>query len=214
MNNFATFSTILPPPPLSAFANGTDVTVYQGSDGKIDLTPEGGIAPYDFKWSNGRTLEDPSDLVKGVYDVIVTDAIGQVAKVSVPIREPEPIITTVEVPEIILPQTVIYFDLNSSYLNKENYIDLDAFAKKMKEYKNTKLTVVSRCDKRESDTYNIWLSKRRMETTINYLVKKGIDRSRITGSYKGEREPDIKCSNYSEDQFTKNRRTTIKVSPF
>ena len=53
-----------------------------------------------------------------------------------------------------------------------------------------------------------------METTINYLVKKGIERSRISGSYKGEREPDIKCTNCSEDQFTKNRRTTIKVTPF
>ncbi len=208
------YSTILPPPPLTASANGTDVTVYKGSDGKIDLTPLGGVAPYQFQWSNGSILEDPDGLIKGVYDVIVTDAIGQVAKVSVPIGEPEPVIAKVEVPEIILPQTVIYFDLNSSYLTKENTNDLDEFVKKMKEYRNTKLTVVSHCDRRESDIYNIWLSKRRMETTINYLVKKGIERSRISGSYKGEREPDIKCTNCSEDQFTKNRRTTIKVTPF
>jgi outer membrane protein OmpA-like peptidoglycan-associated protein len=51
-----------------------------------------------------------------------------------------------------------------------------------------------------------------MERTTNYLVQKGIERSRISGDFRGEREPDVKCDNCSEDQFTKNRRTTIQVS--
>ena len=49
---------------------GTDVTVYQGSDGKIDLTPSGGVPPYAYKWSNGSEIEDPQDLVKGIYTVL------------------------------------------------------------------------------------------------------------------------------------------------
>ena len=52
-----------------------------------------------------------------------------------------------------------------------------------------------------------------MERTIGYLVEKGIPRKNISGDFRGEREPDIKCDNCSEDQFTKNRRTTIQVSP-
>lgn len=202
-------SFLPPPPPLFASAEGTDVTIYQGTDGKIDLTPKGGVAPYSYQWSNGSTDEDPLNIPKGSYEVTVTDAIGQTVMLTVPINEPGPVSLT----EISLPQAVIYFDLNSSYLNNRNYQDLDAFIKKMMDYPTTKLTITSHCDRRESDTYNIWLSKRRMERTINYLVEKGIPRENISGDFRGEREPDIKCENCSEDQFTKNRRTTIQVAP-
>jgi len=202
-------SFLPPPPPLFASAEGTDVTIYQGTDGKIDLTPKGGVAPYSYQWSNGSTDEDPLNIPKGSYEVTVTDAIGQTVMLTVPINEPGPVSLT----QISLPQAVIYFDLNSSYLNNQNYQDLDAFIKKMMDYPTTKLTITSHCDRRESDTYNIWLSKRRMERTINYLVEKGILRENISGDFRGEREPDIKCENCSEDQFTKNRRTTIQVAP-
>jgi outer membrane protein OmpA-like peptidoglycan-associated protein len=202
-------SFLPPPPPLFASAEGTDVTIYQGTDGKIDLTPKGGVAPYSYQWSNGSTDEDPLNIPKGSYEVTVTDAIGQTVMLTVPINEPGPI----SLPEISLPQAVIYFDLNSSNLNHQNYQDLDAFIKKMMDYPTTKLTITSHCDRRASDTYNIWLSKRRMERTINYLVEKGIPRENISGDFRGEREPDIKCENCSEDQFTKNRRTTIQVAP-
>jgi OOP family OmpA-OmpF porin len=212
------YTKFLPlPPPLFASAVGTDVTIYQGTDGKIDLTPKGGVAPYSYLWSNGSTDEDPQNVPKGVYEVTVTDAIGQKVTLSVPINEPGPIIVQEPKPEpkpeIILPQAVIYFDLNSSNLNNQNYQDLDAFIKKMMDYPTTKLTITSHCDRRASDTYNIWLSKRRMERTIGYLVQSGISRKNISGDFRGEREPDIKCDNCSEDQFTKNRRTTIQVLP-
>ncbi len=208
------YTTFLPPPPpLFASAEGTDVTIYQGTDGKIDLTPRGGVAPYSYQWSNGSTEEDPQNVPKGIYEVTVTDAVGQKVSLSVPINEPGPVIVQEIIPEITLPQAVIYFDLNSSYLNKQNYLDLDDFIIKMKDYPNTKLTITSHCDRRESDTYNIWLSKRRMERTIGYLVENGIPRKNISGDFRGEREPDIKCDNCSEDQYTKNRRTTIQVTP-
>ncbi|MBM3430782.1 MAG: hypothetical protein FJX99_07360 [Bacteroidetes bacterium] len=67
------YSTFLNIPPLTASAEGTDVTVYQGSDGKIDLTPKGGVAPYTYAWSNGSDVQDPELLVKGIYTCVVTD---------------------------------------------------------------------------------------------------------------------------------------------
>ena len=207
------YSKFMEIPPLTASAIGTDVTVYQGSDGKIDMTPKGGIGPYTFLWSNGSTFEDPDSLVKGTYTCVITDSIGQVAEVEVFINEPGPPVVTEIVKEnpVILEGTVIYFDLNSSYHNKENRKDLDAFYEKIKENKEIKLEVVSHCDRRESDAYNIWLSRNRMNRTIDYLVSKGIGRERISGDYRGEREPDIKCEECSEDQFTKNRRTVISL---
>lgn len=203
------YSTFLNIPPLTASAEGTDVTVYQGSDGKIDLTPKGGVAPYTYAWSNGSEMQDPEMLVKGVYTCVVTDSYAQIVEVTVNINEPGPPVVIVEQKKF--EGTIIYFDLNSSYHNAENKKDLDTFIKKIKNESGLKFKVVSHCDRRETDEYNIWLSKRRMEKTIDYLVSKGISKKNITGDYRGEREPDVKCSNCSEDQFTKNRRTVISI---
>ena len=202
------YSSFKPIPPLYASAVGTDVTVYQGSDGKIDLTPSGGVPPYAYKWSNGSEIEDPQDLVKGIYTVVVTDAVNQVVEVEVPINEPEEIIPVVEIPTI---ETIIYFDLNSSFHNAENTSTLNDFIAEFDSKEGIKLEVVSHCDRRDTRSYNIWLSKKRMNRTIDYLVSKGFNRDLITGDYKGEDEPDIICEKCTEDQFTKNRRTVIKV---
>ena len=81
---------ILTPPPPAVTGIGTDVTVYQGSDGHIDATGSAGVPPYTYLWSNGSTDEDPTGLVAGTYDVTLTDAIGQTATTTVPIGEPGP----------------------------------------------------------------------------------------------------------------------------
>ncbi len=46
------------------------------SDGAIDLSINGGIAPYTFLWSNTLTTEDINSIAAGNYSVIVTDSAG------------------------------------------------------------------------------------------------------------------------------------------
>jgi len=79
-----------PPPPLSVTCKGMDVTIYKGSDGKLDATVSGGVGPFTFVWSNGSTVEDPTGVPKGTYTVTVTDAVGQTATCSSTIGEPGP----------------------------------------------------------------------------------------------------------------------------
>lgn len=81
---------ILTPPALAISCKGMDVTVHKGTDGKINSTPDGGVGPYTFKWSNGSTDEDPANLIKGEYSVIVTDALGQTAECACTVGEPGP----------------------------------------------------------------------------------------------------------------------------
>jgi outer membrane protein OmpA-like peptidoglycan-associated protein len=50
-----------------------------------------------------------------------------------------------------------------------------------------------------------------MNRTIDYLVSQGFNKALITGDYRGEKEPDIFCDSCTEDEFTKNRRTVVKV---
>jgi hypothetical protein len=53
----------------------TDMSCYGGTwNGKIDLTVNGGTAPYTYQWSNGMSTEDLSNLKAGTYCVTVRDA--------------------------------------------------------------------------------------------------------------------------------------------
>jgi gliding motility-associated-like protein/uncharacterized repeat protein (TIGR01451 family) len=59
---------------LSVYTAGYNVSTYLGQDGWIDLTVQGGTAPYDYLWSTGSTDEDLEELPAGFYSVLVTDA--------------------------------------------------------------------------------------------------------------------------------------------
>jgi outer membrane protein OmpA-like peptidoglycan-associated protein len=207
------YSTFLPPPALMASAVGTDVTIYDGADGSIDLTPEGGVAPYSYIWSNGSREQDPTELIKGTYEVEVKDAIGQITKVSVDIKEPAEIIEPIIQPvtKAVAMETIIYFDFNSSYHNKENKKEMYAFCEKIKDRGEVKIMIESHCDKRASEKYNIWLSEKRMVKTREFLVSQGFKFENISGAYKGESELEINCDECTEENHTINRRTVIKV---
>jgi outer membrane protein OmpA-like peptidoglycan-associated protein len=108
---------------------------------------------------------------------------------------------------------VIYFELNSSYLNTENLNTLEKVVPILKEHPNWKIVVESHADIRAPENYNIWLSERRMLRVKNWLVNQGIDGNRISGAYYGETKPKIDCgSSCNEEEFRINRRTTIRVT--
>ena len=56
----------------------TDITheTGNGCNGSIDITVDGGTAPYTYVWSNGDDNQNPVDLCKGAYFVTITDANG------------------------------------------------------------------------------------------------------------------------------------------
>ena len=57
------------------------------SNGAIDISVNGGTAPYTFEWSNGALTEDLQNINAGVYSVVVTDLAGCSAKASFYIKE-------------------------------------------------------------------------------------------------------------------------------
>ncbi|MBN2272920.1 MAG: hypothetical protein JXR41_11970 [Bacteroidales bacterium] len=61
------------PDPLVLSASIEDVTEYGGHDGSVDLTVSGGIPPYSFLWTGGKTTEDIDSLSAGTYIITVTD---------------------------------------------------------------------------------------------------------------------------------------------
>ncbi|OIQ20235.1 OmpA family protein, partial [Lacinutrix sp. MedPE-SW] len=70
----------------------------------------------------------------------------------------------------------------------------------------------SHTDIRASNKYNDALSDRRAKTTVQYIISKGIDATRISGAGKGERELAVDCgTNCTEEQHQLNRRSEFKI---
>lgn len=62
--------------PLSLSATQTDASCIYTADGTINITVNGGTAPYSYSWSEGSTTASVNSLLPGTYWVEVTDATG------------------------------------------------------------------------------------------------------------------------------------------
>jgi len=72
-----TFAEIFEPlAPIESQVSFDNVTCYDAADGSVDLTVEGGTAPYQFLWSNSLQTEDLAHMAGGQYIVQITDASG------------------------------------------------------------------------------------------------------------------------------------------
>lgn len=81
---------------LSLFAQVEAVTCSGGENGSIDLTVNGGTAPYTYQWSNGLEEEDLFGLSAGTYWVTVTDDAGCTASLTRAVTELPPLSVTVQ----------------------------------------------------------------------------------------------------------------------
>ncbi len=74
------------PTPLRTSANITDTECGRIS-GAIDLSIDGGTAPYTFLWNDGQTTEDLNQLAAGDYSVTITDNNGCRTQASYTVKE-------------------------------------------------------------------------------------------------------------------------------
>ncbi|MBE0639510.1 MAG: DNRLRE domain-containing protein [Bacteroidales bacterium] len=76
------------PDELVASGVTTDISCFEGADGAITLTIEGGTSPFAYSWSNGATTKDLSGVTAGDYDVTVVDDNGCTATAIFTLTEP------------------------------------------------------------------------------------------------------------------------------
>jgi outer membrane protein OmpA-like peptidoglycan-associated protein/tetratricopeptide (TPR) repeat protein len=113
---------------------------------------------------------------------------------------------------------MIYFDLDKSNIRKDAAAKLAIIVEVMIDNPNIKIDVRSHTDCRQTYDYNIALSDRRAKSTINWLVKKGIAKNRLTGRGYGESKlvNDCGCeptndSTCTEEEHQKNRRSEFII---
>ena len=96
---------------------------------------------------------------------------------------------------------------------------LDDVADKIKNYivdTIERIDLTGHTDRLGSDAYNQRLSERRAKTVKNYLVKKGVDGSKITDAGHGEREPVVQCKGNKATKklircLQPNRRVDVEI---
>lgn len=77
-----------------------------------------------------------------------------------------------------------------------------------------KVEISSHTDSRKEDDYNLWLSQKRADSVVEYLVQKGIAKERLVAKGYGETRLLNKCANdvvCSEKQHLVNRRTEFVI---
>lgn len=112
----------------------------------------------------------------------------------------------------------IYFDLGKSTIRKDAAVELDKIVEVMKQYPAMVVELGAHTDCRGAATQNLKLSDARAKASAAYIVKKGIEKTRITGKGYGESKLLNSCAcegkvkpSCSEDEHAKNRRTEFII---
>jgi len=106
----------------------------------------------------------------------------------------------------------IYFGFDKSDITKSGADELDKLVYIMSQNNTLKVFVKSHTDTRGNNDYNLKLSNRRADSTIKYIVSKGIKNDRISGKGYGESEPKVNCSeNCTAAEHLLNRRSEFMI---
>jgi len=106
----------------------------------------------------------------------------------------------------------IFFEFDQSNITSQAAFELDKLVQIMQKYPEMVINATSHTDSRGPESYNARLSDRRAKTTVQYVISKGIDETRISGMGKGESEPKIDCaSGCTKDQHAENRRSEFII---
>ncbi len=115
----------------------------------------------------------------------------------------------------------IYYDFDKCNIRSDASIELDRLVKIMQENPTMEIELSSHTDQRGTEAYNEKLSQCRAESAVNYIVGKGISKSRITAKGYGESRLLKDCTLEKDCPQTaegdcpchqNNRRTEIKIT--
>ncbi|OUC11920.1 MAG: cell envelope biogenesis protein OmpA [Alkalinema sp. CACIAM 70d] len=202
--------------PTDAGALGTSLlTISEIKNGKFYATVKSGL-------KNGDRISAIAHHPQyGTSEPAINATIGQAipdnlapATPPVCVSPPEPPKPPVQPPPVQPPEPIrlkvprnIHFALDKSFISDRSAQVLDKVAAVLKANPTIIIDLHGHTDPRASDAYNIELGKRRALSVRNYLLRKGIDPSRMTIRTFGERQ---RLSDGSRKlDYARDRRTEI-----
>lgn len=103
----------------------------------------------------------------------------------------------------------VFFDFDKSELDAVSFLELDKVVELLQKNPTLKIEISGHTDIKGDKKYNQTLSQKRAESVVNYLVQKGIDKTRLLAKGYGNTMPIV--PNDTEENKAKNRRTELKV---
>ncbi|MBT8377199.1 MAG: OmpA family protein, partial [Bacteroidia bacterium] len=199
---------------------GSLVTLFDESDTVIQDTIVGENAYYIFKIEPNKKYK-----VRGTRKAYIpqdvefsTDKNGKVQHdIYLSLEkyvDVEEIVTETEKGDVQVELDRIYFDFDESTIREDAAETLNVLVDLMKKYPDMQVEVSAHTDVRGPDEYNLNLSKRRAESTLEYLVSQGIERNRLKSMGYGEMQPLNKCVKEgicTDDEYDINRRCEFKI---
>lgn len=199
-----------------ALLPGTKVTLYENQKIK-NSTVSNTSGEYSFTVECGKTYsvraEKPDYATKEV-NVTIGKATG---KTNLPIALDKSVCKVAVGDDLgkCFGIKMIYFDLDKSNIRTEAALDLEKILDVLNQHPNMKLDIRSHTDSRASHEYNQALSDRRAKSTIDWLIKNGVAKNRLTGKGYGETQLVNNCSddvNCTEDEHQMNRRSEFIIT--
>nr|WP_321222350.1 OmpA family protein [uncultured Psychroserpens sp.] len=117
--------------------------------------------------------------------------------------------------ELLNPNVIpIFYETSSARLTAASKRTIDETLLPILNDKPVSIEIMAHTDARGNDDYNMSLSQQRANSVVNYLVSKGISRSRLSAKGYGETRLKNRCANgvdCSDDEHRTNRRTEFRV---
>ena len=108
----------------------------------------------------------------------------------------------------------LYYDYDKFFIRPDAAKELNRIVDIMKQYPTLELELSSHTDSRGRKGYNQTLSQKRAEVAVNYIISKGVSRSRLVARGLGEDQLRNHCADdtyCSEAEHQENRRTEVRV---
>jgi len=188
--------------------SGASVSLFDDEGNKVlsKITNEEGIAEFIVECEKDSELE----VVMDGFDskkVPVKGSNEEENNIQISLDPIEVLITPIKID--LAP---IFFEFDESNITAQAAFELDKLVQIMKKYPELVINATSHTDERGPESYNAGLSDRRAKTTVQYVISKGVDESRISGMGKGESEPKIDCTaGCTKDQHAENRRSEFLI---
>ncbi len=195
----------------------TDADTHEKLKASIEITDNGTGKEVMQFFSNGKTGKYLVSLPSGKNYGMTVKADGYLfhsENFDIPKTEGyQEIIKDVELQSMKKGSVVIlrnvFFDLDKYSLRQESNTELNRLIKILKENPELRIEVSGHTDSQGTDAYNLTLSNNRAGAVVDYLIKGGINKSRLEYRGGGEREPID--TNKTKEGRQNNRRVQFMV---
>jgi outer membrane protein OmpA-like peptidoglycan-associated protein len=174
---------------------GSLVTVLDENNNPVTSMTVGRDAKYNFNLECDKqyTIRGTKDLYEPTEKIVSTPKESSILNIPLELKASD------ECPPNDLGCRLnlqpIYFDFDRFNIRPDAAIELAKILAAMREYPELIIHIESHTDSRGSDSYNELLSERRAQSTLAWLVDKGVSRERLSAKGYGEYRLINECSN-------------------